>query len=125
MENQCLAIPCVPVQQWGRTYDPAKALEEGTVFPELNKPFFAAPENSNSTLPADGNAAIKFSQICFVLDDVLLYLDTHPDDGEARQFYEDCLKEKKEMLREAKCGCSCADHFEWEQKPLVWEGGHC
>ena len=125
MEQHCLAIPYVPMQQWNQTYDLPAALAEGTIFPELNQPFFVAPENSNTTLPKGGDPHILFSQVCFALDDALLYLDTHPEDTQARQYYENCLKKKQELLKEANCGCSCATHFEWEKKPLVWEGGHC
>ncbi len=34
-----LAMAYVPWQRFGQTYDLAKALSVGTVFPELNKPF--------------------------------------------------------------------------------------
>lgn len=137
MENCCLAIPKVPIQQWSQTYDLATALAEGTIFPELNMPFLAAPEGSNVTLPkvnADkGNVAfavgedlphILYAQICFALDDTLLYLDTHPEDEQAKQFYGQCLQKKKELSGKNRCGCDCLTHFEWEKKPLVWEGGH-
>ena len=42
MEETPLAMASVPVQKWGRRYDDAKALEQGTIFPDLDKPFFAA-----------------------------------------------------------------------------------
>ena len=53
MEETPLAMASVPVQKWGRRYDDAKALEQGTIFPDLDKPFFAAetcifPENARS-----------------------------------------------------------------------------
>lgn len=137
MENCCLAIPKVPVQQWNQTYDLATALAEGTIFPELNMPFFAAPEKSNTTLCGKKQGVMDtvglgedakqllFMQVCFALDDTLLYLDTHPEDVQAKQFYETCLQKKKELLAQNSCGCDCLTHFEWEKKPLVWEGGHC
>lgn len=125
MENCCLAIPKVPIQQWGQIYELDKALAEGTIFPELNMPFFIAAENSNTTLPKSDVPHLLFTQICFALDDILLYLDTHPEDTQAKQFYEACLQKKKELLDECRCGCDCLTHFEWEKKPLVWEGGHC
>ena len=40
MEETPLAMASVPVQKWGRRYDDAKALEQGTIFPDLDKPFF-------------------------------------------------------------------------------------
>ena len=34
-----IAMAYVPWQRFGQTYDPAKALCAGTIFPELDKPF--------------------------------------------------------------------------------------
>ena len=34
-----LAVPCVPCQSWGKTYEPMTALKRGTVFPVLDLPF--------------------------------------------------------------------------------------
>ena len=124
MENQCLAIPSIPMQQWGQIYDPAQALAEGTIFPELNKPFYMAPEGCNTTLPRSGELA-AFSQICFAATDAMLYLDTHPGDMQAREYYENCLIKKKELMERADCGCCSAAHYDWENKPIVWEGGNC
>ncbi|BBF43944.1 hypothetical protein lbkm_2632 [Lachnospiraceae bacterium KM106-2] len=39
-----LAIASVPCQKWVNTYDYANALKEGTIFPELNKPFYCGGE---------------------------------------------------------------------------------
>lgn len=33
------AMAYVPLQSWEKTYDPAVAIDRGTVFPELDKPF--------------------------------------------------------------------------------------
>lgn len=40
-----LAIASVPCQKWKSTYDPQTALKKGTVFPELNLPFFKADDS--------------------------------------------------------------------------------
>ena len=34
-----LAMAYVPMQSWGETYDGLKALDSGTIFPELDLPF--------------------------------------------------------------------------------------
>ena len=34
-----LAMAYVPMQTWGETYDGLKALDSGTIFPELDLPF--------------------------------------------------------------------------------------
>ena len=36
-----LAMAYVPVQKWGKTYEPDVALARGTLFPDLDKPFLA------------------------------------------------------------------------------------
>ena len=38
-ENFALAMAYVPMQQFEETYDPEQALDNGTLFPALNKPF--------------------------------------------------------------------------------------
>lgn len=38
--EQPIAMATIPCQTWKETYDLCKALKEGTIFPELNKPFY-------------------------------------------------------------------------------------
>ncbi len=38
-ENKPVAIAYVNWQKFSKTYEPQKALERGTIFPELDKPF--------------------------------------------------------------------------------------
>jgi len=38
-ENWPLAMAYVPMQKWGDVYEPAEALRNATIFPELNLPF--------------------------------------------------------------------------------------
>ena len=40
LENYPIAMSYVPFQQWKSTYPLEKALERGTLFPELDLPFF-------------------------------------------------------------------------------------
>lgn len=39
IDRMPLAMAYVPWQKWNQTYDPCKALEIGTIFPELNLPY--------------------------------------------------------------------------------------
>ncbi len=39
LQSMPLAMAYVPWQFWGQTYELEKALQCGTIFPELNKPF--------------------------------------------------------------------------------------
>ena len=49
-----LAIASVPCQKWKSTYDPQTALKKGTVFPELNLPFFKADDSDEIPSGAGG-----------------------------------------------------------------------
>lgn len=44
MNTHILAIATVPIQHFGEVYDPKTALQIGTIFEELNLPFFAGGE---------------------------------------------------------------------------------
>lgn len=37
-----LTMSYVPMQQWNQVYDLQTAFQRGTIFPELDKPFFGA-----------------------------------------------------------------------------------
>ncbi len=39
-EHMPVAMAYVPVQYFGETYDADNALQSGTLYPELNKPFY-------------------------------------------------------------------------------------
>ena len=89
-QKEHLAMASVPVQQWGPLYDKEEALRRGTIFQELNLPFFAASDleqgiKQESTLSGKAQGEqermlLEIQQISFVLDDLRLYLDTHPQD---------------------------------------------
>lgn len=40
VDDMALTMAYVPWQQFTETYEPAKALRVGTIFPELDKPFY-------------------------------------------------------------------------------------
>jgi hypothetical protein len=44
--NPVLAITSVPIQQWNGMYDLQKALQVGTIFPDLHKPFYLGGDES-------------------------------------------------------------------------------
>lgn len=90
-----LAVPYVPFQQQGsQKYDQAKALANGTVFPALNLPFHLKVDAAD--LPASHSTQLQ--ALLFVITELGLYLDTHQDDTEAFQLFQ----QYTEMAREAK-----------------------
>lgn len=145
-ENKHLAMVSVPAQSWGRIYDENEAFCYGTVFPELNKPFFAASAIEETKQKADGNGnmqqtkdelLLQIQKVSFVVDDVRLYMDTHPKDAQGLALLKTMLKKRKELLKEyalqfypltmdcmtdiyeknpdSECYC-------WQEGPCPWEG---
>lgn len=75
-----LAVPYVPFQQdRPNKYSQSEALSNGTLFPGLNLPFHLKVEGS--TLPT--NPLVELQALEFVVLELGIYLDTHPDDTEA------------------------------------------
>lgn len=102
-----LAIASVPMQCWDKVYEEAQALKEGTIFPELNKPFYVTvgdgylPESnagiSGASITQD-NLLLQIQQVRFVLDDLRLFLDTHPQEKQALELLKSMLKKRKILL---------------------------
>lgn len=79
-----LAVPYVPFQQSNpKRYSQADALNNGTLYPGLNLPFRA--KVNARVLPQ--NALTELQALEFVLQELALYLDTHPNDGEAFELF--------------------------------------
>ncbi len=152
MTEQHLAIASVPVQEWGEIYDDKEALQIGTIFKDLNKPFFAASTDPDQKPEKEKISGIlmgkktteqeeredlmrKISQTSFVLDDLTLYLDTHEQDTQAKELYHNKLKEREMLKTEfaekyyplTRCCISESngaedDRFSWQKGPMPWEG---
>lgn len=143
-----LAIASVPVQQFGDLYDEDSALKNGTVFRQLDLPFFAAEsvpalERAAQDMLRDParqdqeNDLLKIQKVSFVLDDLRLFLDTHPKDGEALEMMKNVSICRKKLLKEyaaryypltADCMAELFEHeqgeacFCWQKGPAPWEG---
>ncbi len=145
-KEQHLAIASAPVQGWGKIYDENEALENGTVFPELNKPFYVTAETDGPGEKKDGCAGaqhmsedmlLQIQKVSFVLDDIRLYMDTHPKDAQGLALLKAMVKRRKELLKEyalqfypLTMDCM-ADIYErmpdsecycWQNGPCPWEG---
>lgn len=143
MQEEHLAIAFVPTQKWGAIYEDEQALKVGTIFQELNKPFFAAPsepeEVKTTAEPVSKDQRereelmTKIMQVSFVIDDLALYLDTHENDEEAVQIFlqkeEERAQLKKEfaelfypLTRECIPYAKEEGKFGWQCGPMPWEG---
>ncbi|MEG0764896.1 MAG: spore coat protein CotJB [Pseudoflavonifractor sp.] len=127
-----LAVPYVPFQgKNAARYNQADALNMGTLFPGLNLPFRAKVEPRSV---AAGHLA-ELQALEFVLLELGLYLDTHPDDGEAFQVYKQYATLEKdargryEMIHGPLTQGATANELSWaawQQDPWPWnfpEGG--
>ena len=73
----------------------------------------------------------KINEVSFAVDDILLFLDTHPDCQEALDFYRQNVAIRKEALSEYArlygpltidtADDSCSRSWEWIQQPFPWE----
>lgn len=120
-----LAVPYVPFQQEGsRKYSQNEALSQGTLFPGLNLPFQAKPKAVNAVKgPLNELQALEF-----VLQELVLYLDTHPDDREAFALFQQYAELEKEYRQryQAQFGPLTANaaasksRFTWGKDPWPW-----
>ena len=83
LPNGCcapLAFPYVPVQKNDpERYSQQDALRAGTLFPGLNLPFHA---QMKTKFPAVNTALSELMALDFAIDELGLYLTTHPEDTE-------------------------------------------
>ena len=214
MHQEHLAIASVPVQSWGAIYEPQKALLVGTIFQDLNLPFYLAEDDVQSShgvaacskkgnmfggekslgqplgqttdvptkMPggepsqtpgkSPSQAPGKVTEIpirepgkldevpmntpgkseeqekretllcqiyavSFALDDLRLYMDTHPKDKSCLKLLKDAVRTRRELMKDfadqfypLTMDCM-ADIYEknpasecycWEKGPLPWEG---
>lgn len=142
---ETLAMASIPKQNWCEPYEYKKALMEGTIFPCLNLPFYKADEgdctlntNTISSNPEETEREkllTEISTISFAINDLTLYLDTHPNCKNGLTLFHELLKKRLDMLADfagrfypltqismvtGDCNCDC---YGWGEGPLPWEGG--
>ena len=126
-----LSVPYVPFQQKGSPkYGASEALDNGTLFPWLNLPFFRKVDAVQ--LPSTPLSELQALE--FVLAELGLYLDTHQDDAEAMELYRQyaALEKAGRERYEAQYGpitqpaTAQAKTWAWIKDPWPWnykEGG--
>ncbi len=71
------------------------------------------------------------SKISFVMDELRLFLDTHPNDEAALKHYNECAKKRRELVSEYVhtfgpltfyCPNDNASCWMWNEGPMPWEG---
>lgn len=76
---------------------------------------------------------ITMMEFCAI--DMQLYLDTHPTDQKAIEYFNECvrllenakrtLKEKYGVFFTVSEGAPYEEYFTWTNMPMPWEGGSC
>lgn len=121
-----LANPYVPFQiENPPKYEAQKGLVRGTLYPGLDLPFMGMVNQKE--LPVTPKTELQ--ALGFAVNELALYLDTHPDDEEALALY----RAYQKMLHEGnmkfsdKCGplthSTPVDHktYTWLDEPWPWE----
>ena len=108
--NMMAAYPYVKPQQFGQRYSDEDAIIRGTLFPELDLPF----KDYEIVNPLPKTPMTELMELDFVCLDLRLYLDTHPNDEVAQEYYEE-YRHKCEMAKQ--------EHKEsnWVSSPWPWE----
>ena len=120
-----LAVPYVPFQQNSpKKYDQTEALSNGTLFPGLNLPFHLKTEGSSvPSTPLSELQALEF-----VVLELGIYLDTHPDDTEAFTLFKQyaAMEKAAKAAYESKFGpltkssAASGERYSWLQEPWPW-----
>lgn len=121
-----LAVPYVPFQQENASiYKDCDALSQGTLFPCLNLPFHLAVNGT----PVPMTPLAQLQALDFVLQELALYLDTHKDDEEAFELFQQytALMERSRASYERQNGplnltAAAADSsWQWTHSPWPWD----
>lgn len=128
-ETAPLAAAYVPVQQDAQPrYGAEEALTRGTLFPGLDLPFLNV---LNPAHPCAGTPLGELMALDFVMRELNLYLDTHPDDREAFAFLREVIGLSEAGRREyaRRYGplvlqdLEDADAYTWTSAPWPWMPG--
>jgi len=121
-----LAVPYVPFQQTGANrYNHTDALNNGTLYPSLNLPFHLKVDAVN--LPS--NPLTELQALEFVILELGLYLDTHPNDGEAFELFRQYVGMEREARRQYtaangplfKTEAAADKTYTWLKDPWPWQ----
>lgn len=139
-----LAMASIPKQEWCEPYDLLTALAEGTIFPCLNLTFYKAPEGKCSCKTSSSLAdkeqknreeiMSRLTAISFAINDLTLYLDTHPDCPKGLALFYQLLDQRLALLSEFAdefypltqtsmiTGNYDQNVYGWAEGPMPWEG---
>lgn len=121
-----LANPYVPFQtEQPPKYDPRRGTVRGTMFPGLDLPFQGRTNTKELTV----TPMTELQVLNFAVQDLALYLDTHPDDQEAleayrayqKQYHQQCAQYQEKYGPMNHLSYDTCDHYRWLNDPWPWE----
>jgi spore coat protein JB len=121
-----LANPYVPFQlENPPKYEVRKGLIRGTLFPGLDLPFMGMVNKKE--LPVTPKTELQ--ALAFAIQELALYLDTHREDQEALEIYQQFQKMHHEGMVEYARRCGQLNHYcpttsgryGWLDDPWPWE----
>lgn len=139
--GETLAMASFPLQKWCEPYQWNTALANGTVFPCLNMEFylsekFPCPVCDNPNASEQEKKLYEISVVSFAINDLTLYLDTHPKCENGLKHFKELMKIRTELLNDyakkfnpltqfsMQTGTPDAEIYGWAEGPMPWEGGH-
>lgn len=120
-----LANPYVPFQlESPPKYEARKALVRGTLFPGLDLPFMGMVNQQEKPI----TPTTELQTLSFMIQELALYLDTHPEDKEALALYQkyQCMLHKGMMdyNQSSPLNHMCpskGERYNWLNDPWPWE----
>ena len=121
-----LANPYVPFQMEDPPmYDPRKGLIRGTIYPCLDLPFMGMVNKQEKPV----TPKTELQAMGFAIQELALYLDTHPEDKEALALYRAYQKMNHKAMMEYSEKCGPLNHkmpvddenYSWLCDPWPWE----
>ena len=77
----------------------------------------------------------KINEVSFAVNDIQLYLDTHPEDEKAMEYFREMSAKRNELLHEHAmyfgpltidtANDDCSTSWDWVMQPWPWEGKEC
>ena len=124
-----MAFPFVAMQGENPIrFSRSEALQTGTLFPGLDLPFKAAIQAKTKLA---NTALVELMALDFAIDELGLYLTTHPNDQEVLQLYWSYIKLAKEGREKyeriygplLQTDLTPEDGYAWLKDPWPWEIG--
>lgn len=121
-----LANPYVPFQLDNPPkYEARKALVRGTLFPGLDLPFMGMVNEKEKPITPKSELQV----MGFAINELALYLDTHPNDKEALELYRTYQRMYHKGMMEYSEMCGPLNHgtpvdskeYTWLNDPWPWE----